>query len=215
MNEREALDKVAEAIVSFDSEKLRVALDGALTSGVSVDQMITGGLGKGMEIVGERYETGEYFLSDLIMSATIMNEALQDLKPMIEPISSMDKVKVLIGTVEGDLHDIGKNLVKYMLESAGYDVLDLGVDVAPRKFVEKTKEIEPMMVCISALLSVTMSKVKDTIEAISGAGLRSTVKILVGGRCLTEEIAKTMGADDYGRDCFDGLRKAKELLRHS
>lgn len=215
MNEKEALDKVAEAIVSFDSEKLRVALDGALSSGVSVDQMITGGLGKGMEIVGERYEKGEYFLSDLIMSATIMNEALQDLKPMIEPISSMDKAKVIIGTVEGDLHDIGKNLVKYMLESAGYDVLDLGVDVAPRKFVEKTKEIEPMMVCISTLLSVTMSKVKDTIEAISGAGLRSTVKILVGGRCLTEEIAKTMGADDYGRDCFDGLRKAKALLRHS
>lgn len=211
---KRVLDGLAEAVVSFDSVGLQKALDEALSSDISVDLIVKEGLGRGMEIVGERYERGEYFLSDLIMSGVTMNEAMERLKAVLGHGPGGNGPRILIGTVEGDLHDIGKNLVKYMLESAGYDLLDLGTDVPPQKFVEKTKETRPAMVCMSALLSVTMPKVGETIAELGKAGQRDLVKILVGGRCLSEEIARDMGADGYGRDCYDGLKKAKDLLKH-
>lgn len=214
-NEKLVLDGLAEAVVSFDSARVQKALDEALSLGIPMDLIIKEGLGRGMEIVGERYERGEYFLSDLIMSCVAMNEAMDRLKTLLGHGSSGAGASILIGTVEGDLHDIGKNLVKYMLESVGYNLLDLGVDVPPQKFVEKTRESRPAMVCMSALLSVTMPKVGETIEALRKAELRNNVKILVGGRCLSEETARDMGADGYGRDCYDGLKKAKDLLKHS
>jgi methanogenic corrinoid protein MtbC1 len=214
VDEKRILDGLAEAVVSFDSVRLQKALDEALSSDISVDLIVKEGLGRGMEIVGERYEKGEYFLSDLIMSGVTMNEAMEQLKAVLGHGPGGNGPKILIGTVEGDLHDIGKNLVKYMLESAGYDLLDLGTDVPPQKFVEKTRETRPAMVCMSALLSVTMPKVAETIEALRKSMLRNQVRILVGGRCLSEEIAREMGADGYGRDCYDGLKKAKDLLKH-
>jgi methanogenic corrinoid protein MtbC1 len=213
-DKKRVLDGLAEAVVSFDSVGLQKALDEALSSDISVDLIVKDGLGRGMEIVGERYERGEYFLSDLIMSGVTMNEAMERLKAVLGHGPGGNGPRILIGTVEGDLHDIGKNLAKYMLESAGYDLLDLGTDVPPQKFVEKTKETRPAMVCMSALLSVTMPKVGETIGELGKAGQRDLVKILVGGRCLSEEIARDMGADGYGRDCYDGLKKAKDLLKH-
>lgn len=209
------LGELAKAVVSFDSDRLGKALDQALSSGISPDLIIRQGLGEGMETVGEKYETGEYFLSDLIMSGVVMNEAMERLRPLLKQGHAGNGDRILIGTVEGDLHDIGKNLVKCVLESAAYDVLDLGVDVPPQKFVEGTRDNNPAIVCMSALLSVTMPKVGETVEALRKAGLREKLRILVGGRCLTEEIARDMGADGYGRDCYHGLKKARELLKYT
>jgi 5-methyltetrahydrofolate--homocysteine methyltransferase len=213
-NDSEVLDSLAKAVISSDSDRLKKGLDEAISSKLPVDVIIKEGLGKGMEIVGEKYESGEYFLSELIMSAIVMKEAMERLKPILKksPSVNYDHV-ILIGTVEGDLHDIGKNLVKYILESGGYNVVDLGVDVPAEKFVEATSRAGPDLVCMSALLSVVMPQVKATIEALRKAGLRSNMKILVGGRCLTQETAEEMGADTYGRDGFEGLKKAKDLLK--
>lgn len=213
-NVKEVLDNLAKAIILSDPGRLNKALDEAMSSELPVDVIIREGLGKGMEVVGEKYESGEYFLSELIMSAVVMNEAMERLKPILQKSKSVDYEHViLIGTVEGDLHDIGKNLVKYILESGGYNVVDLGVDVPAEKFVEITRRTRPAMVCMSALLSVVMPEVKATIDALGNAGLRGNVRILVGGRCLTQETAEEMGADAYGRDGFDGLKKARDLLQ--
>jgi len=211
----ELLNSLARTVTSFDSENLKHVLQQALDSGIPVDVIIKKGLGKGMATVGEKYEKGEYFLSDLIISAVVMNEAIEQLKPMLASGVGHTNAKILIGTVEGDLHDIGKNLVKYMLQSAGYDLIDLGTDVSPQRFVHETRAKEPDMVCMSALLSVTVPKVKETVAAFRMAALRDNLKILVGGRCLNEEIAKEAGADAYGKDCYDGLRRAKDLLKAS
>ena len=214
-NENELLESLAQSLISFDSQNMRAALQQALDSGIPVDVIIRKGLGKGMEIVGEKYEKGEFFLSDLIMSAVVMTEGIEQLKPMLGSEGEHSNARILIGTVEGDLHDIGKNLAKYMLQSAGYEVLDLGTDVPPQRFVQETRANRPDMVCMSALLSVTVPKVKETVAALRMAGLRDNLKILVGGRCLNEEIASEAGADAYGKDCSEGLRKAKELLKRS
>jgi 5-methyltetrahydrofolate--homocysteine methyltransferase len=213
-NKKEVLDSLAKAILLSDSPALKKALDEAMSSELPVDVIIREGLGKGMEKVGEKYESGEYFLSELIMSAVVMNEAMERLKPILKKSGSVDYEHViLIGTVEGDLHDIGKNIVKQVLESGGYHVIDLGVDAPPEKFVEMTSGTKPAIVCMSALLSVVTPKVRETIEALCNAGLRDNVKILVGGRSLSQEAAQEMGADAYGIDGFDGLKKAKDLLR--
>jgi len=146
------------------------------------------------------------------MAGVTMDEALDLIRPQmkqgaIEPIG-----KVVIGTVEGDLHDIGKNIVISMLQSAGFQVNDLGVDVPPTKFVEAVRKEKPDLLCLSTLLSVTMPKVQETIEALKVGGLRKATKVLVGGRCLNGEIAEKMGADGYGRDAWDAVVKAKSLM---
>jgi methanogenic corrinoid protein MtbC1 len=209
-NEKEILDNIADGILLFDSGRVAKGVGEALNQGLPIDLIVREGLGKGMEEVGGKYEKGEYFLSELIMSGIVMNEAMERLKPILK--SKRREGTILIGTVEGDLHDIGKNLVKYMLESAGYDIVDLGVDVTPQRFVEKIRETRPHMVCVSALLSVTIPKVKETIRVLREADQGGALKILVGGRSLSDEIAREMGADAYGKDCWDGLKKAKDLL---
>jgi methylmalonyl-CoA mutase cobalamin-binding domain/chain len=164
-----------------------------------------------MEIVGEKYENGEFFLSELIMAGVTMNDGMDLVKPLLKGEDTKSRGRVIIGTVEGDLHDIGKNIVITMLESSGFKVHDLGVDVSPLKFVEKIIELKPNILAMSALLSVTMNKVKETIDSIKNEKIEM-VKILVGGRCLDEKIAKEMGADAYGSDAWDGVLKARELV---
>ena len=206
------LEEIAEKLVELNSEKVQLSILEALDAGFPPQEIIQVGLGKGMETVGNRYEKGEYFLSELIMAATIMNEGMEILYPHLKGETLVNVGKAIIGTVEGDLHDIGKNIVVSMLESAGFKVFDLGIDVSPVRFVEAVRDHNPDLVCMSTLLSVTMSKVKETIDKLEEAGLRNTVKILVGGRCLNEKIASEMGADAFGRDAWDAVNKARQLL---
>ncbi len=212
MDKQETLAKIANSLAELDSEKLKKLLEDALHNKISVQEIIREGLGKGMEIVGERYERGEYFLSELIMAGVTMREGMVLIEPYFKGQMSESRGKILIGTVEGDLHDIGKNIVATMLRSAEFEVHDLGVDVPPETFVKKTEEIKPDIVALSALLSVTLGKVKETIRALSDSSLRKDLKIIIGGSCLNLKIAKELGADAFGRDAWDGVNQAKQLI---
>lgn len=208
----EILREIAENLVSFDADNLKKSIDVALENGIPPTEIVREGLGKGMEIVGQRYEKGDYFLSELIIAGATMKDALEVLQPHLKKGETKPLALVVVGTVEGDLHDIGKNLVKTMLESAGFRVHDLGVDVPPSTFVNACRELRPQIVGLSALLTVTAPKVQETVEAIEASSLRSSLKILVGGRCLSEEMARQIQADAYGRDAWDAVQKAKQLL---
>lgn len=205
---------IADSIVSLDDGTLKATLERAIEDGVPVETLVRDGLGKGMEDVGLRYENGEFFLSELIMAATLMDESMELIKPLLKyedrPDASVGKI--VIGTVQGDMHDIGKNIVITMLESAGFQIIDLGIDVSPQKFVEAIKEQKPDIISMSVLLSATVDKIKETIEALEFVGVRDTVKVLVGGRALDNRLAREMGADAYGDDAWDAVRKAKILL---
>jgi 5-methyltetrahydrofolate--homocysteine methyltransferase len=213
MDKSDLLNQIATALADLDSDGIKREIQSAIEHGVSVQELIRNGLGEGMRIVGERYEKGEYFLAELIMAGVTMNEALELIKPLLNEKRVERIGKAVIGTVMGDLHDIGKNIVISMLQSAGFDIIDLGVDVPPEKFVEAVKTYRPNLLCLSALLSVTMPNIEATVRALEREGLRKDVKILVGGRCLNSEIASRMGADAYGKDAWDAVVKAKLLIK--
>jgi methylmalonyl-CoA mutase cobalamin-binding domain/chain len=207
----ELINEIIDSLVKLDSDELIKSVKKALENKILPRQIINQGFGKGMEIVGEKYENGEFFLSELIIAGVTMNDGLDLVKPLLKSEDIKPRGKIIIGTVEGDLHDIGKNIVITMLESSGFEVYDLGVDVSPKRFVEKVKELKPNILAMSALLSVTMNKVKETIDAIKNEKIEM-VKILVGGRCLNEKIAEEMGADAYGSDAWNGVLKARDLV---
>ncbi len=203
---------MAEALADLDSEELGRLVREALQVGVGVERILREGFGEGMRLVGERYERGEYFLAELVMAGVTMSEAMEPVRPFLNNVEVGYVGKVVIGTVEGDLHDIGKNIVVTMLRSAGFEVVDIGVDVSTAKFVESVKEEQPDIVCMSTLLSVTMPNIEVVVRAFEAAGLRGKVKVLVGGRCLSPEIARGFGADAFGLDAWDAVVKAKALL---
>jgi methylmalonyl-CoA mutase cobalamin-binding domain/chain len=212
LDKQKILTKIAYSLAELDSETLKKSLEDAIHNEISVQEIIREGLSKGMEVVGERYERGEYFLSELIMAGVTMREGMVLIEPYFKDQTSETRGKILIGTVEGDLHDIGKNIVATMLRSAEFEVHDLGVDVPPETFVKKTKELKPDIIALSALLSVTIGKVKETIRALSELPLRKDLKILVGGSCLNLKIAQELGADAFGQDAWDGVNQAKQLI---
>ena len=203
---------MAQALADLDSAGLRKLGRGALETGIDPEGIVREGLGEGMRLVGERYELGEYFLAELVMAGVTMNEAMDLIRPVLDRKRRSYVGKVVIGTVEGDLHDIGKNIVVSMLQSAGFEVVDIGVDVSQARFVETVKLEEPEIVCLSTLLSVTLPNVEAVVHALERAGLRGKVKVLVGGRCLNPEMARGIGADAFGVDAWDAVVKAKALL---
>ncbi len=168
---------------------------------------------KGVEIVGKRFENKEYFLPDLIMASELMKEISEIIKPEIEKAGEVKRLgKVVIGTVKGDIHDIGKDVVTFMLDINGFDVYDIGEDVAPQEFVEKIKEVEPEIVGLSGLLTIAFDAMRETIEAIKAAGLRHKVKIMIGGGQVDERIKEYTGADAYGADAMAAVSLAKKWL---
>ena len=209
------LDKIADNLAELRFEEFHQDIKDALDAGLTAREILQDGLNRGMETVGRRYDGGDYFLSELIMAATLMKEAMEILQPLLKGGSSGKVGRVVIGTVEGDLHDIGKNIVVSMLESAGFNVTDLGIDVTPARFAEAVRKERPDLLCMSTLLSVTMFKMKETVKKLEEEGLRKAVKVLVGGRCLNEEIAREIGADAFGEDAWDAVNKAKQLVKNT
>ncbi|MEM3921281.1 MAG: corrinoid protein [Fervidicoccaceae archaeon] len=214
MSSREFLQKIKDCIVNLDLEGALENVRKALESKISPTEIISESVVEGMNIVGEKFEKGEYFLSELIVAGEIGKEIVKLLNPYLraEEVKLKKLGKVVIGTVRGDLHDIGKNIVAMMLEAAGFEVIDLGADVPPEKFVEAVKQYDANIVAMSALLTVTMPEMKIVIDKLKETGLRDKVKIIVGGAPVTEEYAKSIGADGYGETAVEGVRICKQWV---
>jgi methanogenic corrinoid protein MtbC1 len=166
-----------------------------------------------MEVVGKRFETGEYFIPDLIMAGEILKGISEIVKPLLEAgQTGVKKGKVIIGTVAGDIHDIGKDIVTFMLDVNGYDVLDLGIDVPVSVFVEKTREFKPQVVGLSGFLTLAFDSMKKTVEALEQAGLRGSLKIMIGGGQMDEEIRKHARADAYGKDAVAAVHLCRQWI---
>ncbi len=192
-----------------DAEALAQA---ALAAGADPGVILKEALVSAMQEVGDKFQAGEYFVPEMLVAAKAMKAAMEVLRPRLIAGGYEPAGRVVIGTVRGDLHDIGKNLVKLMLEGAGFEVTDLGVDASPEKFVEAVREHHPQLVAMSALLTTTMLSMPDTIEAIDAAGLRQGVKIIIGGAATTETFAKDIRADGYGADAASAVALAKSLV---
>ena len=184
-----------------------------MVEGGSDPMEIMGAARDAMGIVGQRYEKGTYFLPELILSGVMLNQIAEMVKPQLAEAPEEERHgKVVIGTVEGDIHDIGKDIVVFMLDVNGFDVLDLGIDVGPEKFVEAIKDFQPQVVGLSGFLTLAFDSMKDTVGAINKAGLRDKVKIMIGGGQISDEIRKHTGADAYGKDAMAGVSLAKEWI---
>ena len=205
------LHTITETLIAGDGDTLLELVQGAVDAGTPAKEILQKALIAGMDIVGERMESGDMFIPEVLMPAQAMAGAVEILKPLLAEGDSSSAGKVVIGTVKGDLHDIGKNLVVMMMESAGFEVIDVGVDVAPEKFVEAIKTNKPTIVGLSALLTTTMPMMKKTIMTIEESGLRDNLKIIVGGAPVNQAFADEIGADGYAPDAGAASKLAKAL----
>jgi 5-methyltetrahydrofolate--homocysteine methyltransferase len=193
-------------------EEIRKLTQEALDAGESPDAILKEGLIPGMDRVGVKFKNCEIFIPEVLIAARAMHAAMAILKPILSKSTSTLAAKIIIGTVKGDLHDIGKNLVIMMLEGGGFEVVDLGVDVPVTKFIEAIKQHQPQVIGMSALLTTTMREMKNTIQAIEWAGLKEQVKAIVGGAPVTERFAREIGADGYAADAASAVDLVKSLL---
>jgi len=206
------LQKLYDAILDGDAKMSAAVTNEALAEGADPVLLISDYMVPAMDEVGRRYEAEEYFVPELLLAARAMKAALTPLRPLLAASGAQPAGRVVIGTVKGDLHDIGKNLVASMLEGGGFEVLDLGADVSPEKFIEGVRSSGANIVCLSALLTVTMPSMKKTIEALDAAGVRSQVKVFVGGAPVTAQYAKEIGADGFSETASGAVALARSIV---
>lgn len=204
---------MVERLIAGDEAGLLELLKESLDQGVAANEILNKGLIAGMDIVGDKMENEELFIPEVLMAAKAMSACVEMLKPLLGEQETVARAQVVIGTVKGDLHDIGKNLVAMMLEGGGMEVHNLGVDVLPDEFVAEVKKKNANVLCLSALLTTTMPMMQQTIEAIVEAGLRDRVKIMVGGAPVTRNFADTIGADGFAPDAGAAVKVAKTLIQ--
>ncbi|HHY39425.1 MAG TPA: cobalamin-binding protein [Clostridia bacterium] len=205
-------ETLAQSVISGDVRKAEELTKKAVSEGVSPLDVINKGLIAGMEVVGQRFKKGDMFVPEVLIAARAMNAGLDVVRPLIADTDLKGMGTVVIGTVKGDLHDIGKNLVGMMMESAGFKVINLGVDVSPERFVEAVKEHDAQIVGMSALLTTTMLVMRDVISALKESGLRDKVKVMIGGAPVTSDFAKEIGADGYAPDAVSATDLAKGFV---
>jgi len=205
------LKTLYDSVVNGEIEEVADGVNAALAAGEAPDRILNEALIPAMSEVGRLFEEQEYYVPEMLISAKAMQGGLAILKPLLAAAGAVAGPKVAFGTVKGDLHDIGKNLVIMMLEGAGFQVTDLGVDVSPDKFIAAVKD-GAQMIGMSAMLTTTMPNMKVTIDALAAAGVRDNVKIMIGGAPLTQAYAEQIGADGYSQDASSAVRKAKDLL---
>ena len=206
------LEDIKEAVVNRRRAEIEELVKGAIEKGLNVDQIMNDGLIAAMEIIGQKYANGQLYIPEMLASANTMKKGLEIIKPLLKAQLPKSKETILMGTVQGDIHDIGKNIVIMMLEGAGLQVVDLGVDVKKDKIVQQIQEIEPAILGLSALLTTTMPGMKTVIEALEEKGLRKKVKIIVGGAPVDAAFAKKIGADGYGANAVEAVQLAKEII---
>ena len=202
------LENIRQSILDGDLERCQTNVKAAIDAKMNADEILKNGLVPAMAEVGKLFEEGEFFVPEMLVSARAMQGGMDLIKPLLVAQDVKPIGTVVIGTVKGDLHDIGKNLVAMMLEGAGFEIYDLGVDVAPEKFVEAAKEKNANVVAMSALLTTTMLNMQGVIDALKNAGIRNSVKVMVGGAPVTEQFAKQIGADGYSPDASQAARLA-------
>ena len=204
-------EKLTELIIELEVDDIEEAVKNALDEGKDPFDVLNA-LTKGMDEVGRRYEEKEYYLTELVLAGETMKEAFKVLQPALAAADrSESKVKVIIATVKGDNHDIGKNILGSLLLSSGFEVIDLGMDIDEKVIVDKVKETGATIVALSSLLTMTVEAIKTVHEALKAEGIRDTVKLVVGGAPLNMELAKKLGADDFADDAVDGVRHIKKL----
>ena len=206
------LVEIKEATITGNIDNTVAGIEQALSADISPGEIIQNGLIEAMEVVGEKFKNNEIYIPEMLIAARAMKAGLEILKPQIVKGDVKTLATVVLGTVDGDLHDIGKNLVSIMMEGVGIEVFDVGVNVSPQKFVEAVKENKPQFVGMSALLTTTMPAMKQTLQALEEAGVRDDVKVLVGGAPITLKFADEIGADGYAENAAEAVDRIKAML---
>ncbi len=206
------LQAVAENLIKGNAPEVKRLTQEAVDEGLHPGQILNQGLIAGMNVVGQKFKNNEFYVPEVLIAARAMHSAMDVLRPLLSDAGVQEIGSIAIGTAKGDLHDIGKNLVAMMLEGAGFEVIDLGIDVGPEKFVEVVQNQKVDVVAISALLTTTMPGMKTVIESLKSAGVREKVKTMIGGAPVTQQYADEIGADGYAPDAASAADKAKELL---
>jgi 5-methyltetrahydrofolate--homocysteine methyltransferase len=206
------LDDLSASVISGNAAKTEEYTNAALSSGIAPVDVLTKGLIAGMNVVGSKFKNNEFYVPEVLIAARAMKAGMKILRPKLAETGIKPEAKFVVGTVKGDLHDIGKNLVAMMMEGAGFEVIDLGVDVTPDKFVDAIKVNNAELIGMSALLTTTMLNMKDTITALNNSGLRDKVKVMVGGAPLTQSFSDEIGADGYSPDAASAVDLARQLL---
>ena len=208
----ELLQKISEELQKGNYEEIPKLVQEALNANIPPSKILSNGLVAGMDVVGEKFRRDEFFMPEVLISARAMQAGMDILRPKLIETGVKLAGKIVLGTVKGDLHDIGKNLVGMLMEGAGFQVIDLGIDVPSERFVEAVKMNRPNILGLSSLLTTTMPKMKEVIESLVEAGVRGRVKVMVGGAPVTEKFAKDVGADAYAPEAASAVEKARELI---
>ena len=206
------LQNIASKLYDGEDQEVAELVQGALDQGMAPGEILQGGLVAGMDAVGRDFKAGDLFVPEVLIAARAMHAGMHILRPLLADSDMVGAGKCVIGTVKGDLHDIGKNLVKMMLDGAGFETIDLGTDVGPEAFIEAVREHQPQLMGMSALLTTTMVQMKATIEALEEAGLKESVKIMIGGAPVTDAFAREIGADAYAPDAASAVDIARGLV---
>jgi len=206
------LNNISESLQRGDAESVKELVTKALEEELTPKDILQNGLIKGMNVIGVKFKNNEVYVPEVLIAARAMHSGMDVLRPKLVETGVKDIGKFVIGTVKGDLHDIGKNLVKMMLEGAGFEVIDLGVDISPDKFVEAVKEHQPNIIGMSALLTTTMVNMPEVIKALESAGLRDKVKVMIGGAPITQNYAEQIGAEAYSPDAASAVEDAKTFI---
>lgn len=213
MDKQQILSEISEAVTNFDPSKAAELCATAIEIGVPPYEIIVDGMARGMEVVSRRYESGDYFLSELVMAGETMKAALEVVEPHLMEKGAKNRGTVVIGTVQGDLHDIGKHIFGNLLRGAGFRVVDLGYDVSPAAFADEVEKTKPNILGMSALITTTMISMADTVAELKRRGLRTGVKVIIGGAAVDAAYAASIGADAAARDAIEGVTICKEWTK--
>ena len=206
------MDKITEAIVNMDEDNIISLIDEALSGGISAEDIYNKGLSKGMLDVTKLFENKEYFVSEVIVCADTLNLGVNYLRKKFPAKEDSKGPKVIIGVVEGDLHEVGKNIVKIMFEAAGFKVTDMGINVKAHDILDKTMETEPDIICISTMMTTTRGKMKDVVELIHSKNLKNIPKIIIGGGSVSQKYSDEIGADGYSANAVDAVILVRRLI---
>ena len=207
-----SLEEIRDDVVQGKAPQVKDLVQKAIDESQDVEEVLNQGLISGMDIVGEKFERNEFYVPEMLIAARAMKQGMQILRPLLTEKGVETIGTVILGTARGDLHDIGKNLVGMMLEGAGFEVIDLGIDVSPEKFIQTAKEKKAHLIGVSALLTTTMVSMKDVVKAVQEASLDNKVKVMIGGAPVTQSYADAIGADGYAPDAASAVDEAKKLL---